>query len=227
MTNECANAKRQLAKKLNGFGFDCITPDKIISPAPAACRFLQQQALRPHLHIADNLLEDFQPVLDRVKASEANEPANCLVVGDAMEKISRDYVDESMELMLNCPERVSLVSLGAGRYYKDAGRLRMDTGAYVAAFEYALGVKATHFGKPTEEFFREALDAVGGGLVEETVMIGDDVVSDVGGAQKLGMRGFLVRTGKYKRSDETERGVRPDHVFDNLLHAVNTIIDFN
>lgn len=141
-----------------------------------------------------------------------------------MEKISRDYVDQSLELMLNCPEKVSIVSLGAGRYYKDAGRLRMDTGAYVSAFEYALGVKAVQFGKPTEEFFREALDTVGGSP-EETIMIGDDIVSDVGGAQKLGMRGFLVRTGKYKKSDETERGVKADYVFDNLLQAINAVIE--
>ena len=29
-------------------------------------------------------------------------------------------------------------------------------------------------------------------------MIGDDVVSDVGGAQRCGLAGVLVRTGKYR-----------------------------
>lgn len=29
-------------------------------------------------------------------------------------------------------------------------------------------------------------------------MIGDDIVSDVGGAQACGMKGVLVRTGKYR-----------------------------
>ena len=32
---------------------------------------------------------------------------------------------------------------------------------------------------------------------EETVMIGDDCRDDVGGAQNAGMRGILVKTGKY------------------------------
>ena len=29
-------------------------------------------------------------------------------------------------------------------------------------------------------------------------MIGDDLINDVGGAQSVGMRGVLVRTGKYR-----------------------------
>ena len=29
-------------------------------------------------------------------------------------------------------------------------------------------------------------------------MIGDDIVSDVGGAQSVGMKGVQVRTGKYR-----------------------------
>ena len=29
-------------------------------------------------------------------------------------------------------------------------------------------------------------------------MVGDDVESDVGGAQRAGLRGVLVRTGKYR-----------------------------
>lgn len=32
----------------------------------------------------------------------------------------------------------------------------------------------------------------------QCVMIGDDIVGDVGGAQNAGMRGVQVRTGKYR-----------------------------
>lgn len=221
VTNECTTAKRLLAKKLNEYGFDMVNPDHIVSPAPVACSYLQQHNLRPRLHIWDGLVEDFQPVLDRLK--ETRLAPNCLVVGDIMDKMSRDFMDESLGLMLESPDKPAIISLGAGRYYKDAGRLRMDTGAYVAAFEYSLGVKAVNFGKPTEAFFREAIDLVGGSVVD-SIMIGDDIVSDVGGAQKLGIRGFLVKTGKYKKSDETERGVKADHVFENLKDAIEKII---
>lgn len=220
VTNECTLPKRLLAAKLNKFGFDCVEPSKLVSPAPVACQYLMRHKLKPRLHVWDGVLEDFQPSLDKVSKDEQ---PNCLVVGDAMGKISRDYIDESLGIMLACREEPKIVSLGAGRYYKDAGRLRMDTGAYVAAFEYCLGVKAINIGKPTEAFFQEAL-AVVGGTVDDTIMIGDDIVSDVGGAQALGMRAFLVRTGKYMKSDETDKGVTADHVFDDLKQAIETII---
>ena len=35
-------------------------------------------------------------------------------------------------------------------------------------------------------------------LIFKAVMIGDDLVSDVGGAQRCGLAGILVRTGKYR-----------------------------
>lgn len=169
----------------------------------------------------DGIKEDFEPALERFKGS--SEPANCLVVGDIMTKLSREFMDESLQIMLNCPGIPRIVSLGAGRYYKDSGRLRMDTGAYVSAFEYCLGVKAVNLGKPTAEFFNQALKIVGG-TPTDTIMIGDDIVSDVGGAQAMGMRGFLVRTGKYKPTDETGRGVVADGVFDNLKEAVDKLL---
>lgn len=168
----------------------------------------------------DDILEDFQPALERLKSSK--EPANCLVIGDVMSKLSRDFIDESLEIMLNCPTTPTIISMGAGRYYKDAARLRMDTGAFTKAFEYCLNVQAVNIGKPSADFFRTALKAIGGNE-SETIMIGDDILSDVGAAQKLGMRGFLVRTGKYKRSDETEMCVTADYVFDDLKATVDAI----
>jgi len=46
-------------------------------------------------------------------------------------------------------------------------------------------------------------------------MVGDDVVSDVGGALASGLRGVLVRTGKFR--DEDVRGqVHPDAGIDSI-----------
>ena len=74
-------------------------------------------------------------------------------------------------------------------------------------------------------------------------MVGDDVVSDVGGAQKAGIRGVLVRTGKFRYSlelrehfshlmtcyhrpgvDEPHHTVKPDLVVDNLAALIDTML---
>jgi ribonucleotide monophosphatase NagD (HAD superfamily) len=47
-------------------------------------------------------------------------------------------------------------------------------------------------------------------------MIGDDLWSDVDGAQRAGLQGWLVRTGKF-RNDTLERsGVKPDRILDSV-----------
>lgn len=200
-----------------------IEPSSIVSPAPVACNYIMENKLRPRLHVFEGIKEDFKPAIDILEAIQ--QPPNCLVIGDVMTQLNRDFVDESMELMLRCEEKPKLIALGTGRYYKDSGKLRMDTGAYVKAFEYCLGVESINIGKPSSEFFGKALEVIGA-KPEETIMIGDDLVSDVGGAQDLGLRGILVRTGKYKPADESNPLVKPDYVFDNLAQAIEKICEF-
>lgn len=55
-------------------------------------------------------------------------------------------------------------------------------------------------------------------------MVGDDLISDVGGAQNCGIRGVLVRTGKYRPSDEDHPEIKPYLIADNLSEAVDHIL---
>ena len=52
-------------------------------------------------------------------------------------------------------------------------------------------------GKPSPAFFNSALEDLQA-TPAEAVMVGDDVLNDVGGAQGCGLTGILVRTGKYR-----------------------------
>ena len=47
-------------------------------------------------------------------------------------------------------------------------------------------------------------------------MVGDDLESDVLGAQALGITGVLVRTGKFRPSDLDQVAETPDHVIDDI-----------
>ena len=70
-------------------------------------------------------------------------------------------------------------------------------------------------GKPSKEFFDLALRDMGIGP-EQTVMIGDDIHTDVGGAQAAGMRGVLVRTGKFREGIVRKAGIIPDLTIDSI-----------
>jgi len=88
-----------------------------------------------------------------------------------------------------------------------------------------MDIKADLVGKPAASFFLNALKRMG---VEpkNAVMIGDDIVGDVKGAQDAGLRGVLVRTGKFRPSvDKNHAYVRPDGIVDNLAEAVNLVLE--
>ena len=52
---------------------------------------------------------------------------------------------------------------------------------------------------------------------DEVVMIGDDIVSDVGGAQNAGIKGILVKTGKYREEIAEKSQVTPDGIIDSIF----------
>jgi ribonucleotide monophosphatase NagD (HAD superfamily) len=50
-------------------------------------------------------------------------------------------------------------------------------------------------------------------------MVGDDIESDIQGAQQAGIKAALVKTGKFRESD-LDRGITPDY----LLEDVNGVM---
>jgi ribonucleotide monophosphatase NagD (HAD superfamily) len=47
-------------------------------------------------------------------------------------------------------------------------------------------------------------------------MVGDDLWSDVDGAQRAGLQGWLVRTGKYRDSVLRDSGIQPDRILGSV-----------
>ena len=55
-------------------------------------------------------------------------------------------------------------------------------------------------GKPSAAFFQQAA-ALLGLPPSDLCMVGDDIKADVNGAQACGIKGVLVKTGKYRQGD--------------------------
>ena len=70
-------------------------------------------------------------------------------------------------------------------------------------------------GKPTATYFEAALAEVDS-TPAEAIMVGDDVEADIGGAKAIGMRGVLVRTGKFRPDALSEATPQPDAVIDSI-----------
>lgn len=100
------------------------------------------------------------------------------------------------------------------RFWKAQDGISLDVAPFVAALEHAAGRKAVVFGKPARSFFygaAERLDVPPG----EILMLGDDIETDIAGAQHAGLKGALVRTGKFRLAD-LDGPVRPYLVLDSI-----------
>lgn len=148
---------------------------------------------------------------------------NCVVIGDAGERFTYENLNAAFRVLISLKNPI-LISMGKGRYYKEKGVLTLDNGPYTVGLEHACGTKAIIIGKPAKEFFLAALDSINV-KPEEAVMIGDDIVSDVGAAQSAGISGLLVKTGKFRPEiDLNHQSVHPDAILDNLSAAVDLIL---
>jgi HAD superfamily hydrolase (TIGR01458 family) len=108
-----------------------------------------------------------------------------------------------------------LIALGMTRYWRAEDGLRLDAAPFVKALEHASGREAIVLGKPSKEFYAGALEKIGC-KAGETIMIGDDIRGDIEGSQNAGIRGLLVKTGKFRQTD-LEIGIKPYDVIDSVV----------
>ena len=92
--------------------------------------------------------------------------------------------------------------------------LRLDTGAIASALAFASGVVPRVLGKPDQAFFDAALRRLDM-PAEEVLMIGDDIVADVQGAQLAGLKAALVKTGKFRPGD-LNLGIEPEMTLESI-----------
>jgi ribonucleotide monophosphatase NagD (HAD superfamily) len=100
-------------------------------------------------------------------------------------------------------------------YWRTNTGLQLDGGAFLLGLEAAAHVNAEVVGKPSAGFFTAALTRLHVDAAE-TLMIGDDIDADVLAAQRNGITGVLVRTGKFLPQALEAADGAPNHVLDSI-----------
>ena len=185
VTNTTRKPRREVMARLRELGFQA-RENLIFTPAAAADALLRGR--KCHALVAEALLEDLP---DIVLVDEAPE---YVLVGDLGRGFDYARLNAAFRYLV---DGAGLVALQKNRFWQEADGLSLDAGPFVAALEYASGKTALVIGKPEPVFFEAALRDLGLGPWE-VAMVGDDAESDVAGAQRAGLRGIQVRTGKYR-----------------------------
>jgi HAD superfamily hydrolase (TIGR01458 family) len=211
LTNTTSRPRAAIREKLARMGLPVAT-DQILTPPVAARDWLAERQASPvALFVPKATREDFSGL--EILGDDAQAGAGAVVLGDLGEGWDFSTLNRAFRLLMAEP-RPWLIALGMTRYWRAADGLRLDTAPFVAALQHAAGIEPVVLGKPAAPFFRAALQAVGAEAAQ-TLMIGDDIRGDIGGAQRAGIRGLLVRTGKFHPRD-LEGDIRPEGLIDSV-----------
>ncbi|MGG7575191.1 HAD-IIA family hydrolase [Streptomyces sirii] len=215
VTNTTSRTRAEIARRLAGEGFPVDADDILTAPAVTAAYLREHHpGARCLLLSAGEVQDDLEGVeiWSGTGAPAGRDGPDVVVLGGAGEEF--DY--PALNAVFGYLRRgARLVAMHRNLYWRTAGGLDLDTGAFLLGLERAAGVEAVVTGKPAAEFFAAALAHLGV-PASAALMVGDDIESDVLAAQRCGITGVLVRTGKYL--PETHRAARgtPDHVLDSF-----------
>jgi phospholysine phosphohistidine inorganic pyrophosphate phosphatase len=216
VTNTTSRSRAALADKLTRFGFVASEPE-ILTPAVAAAEWLRSQsAAEIALFVRTSARPEFAGLA--CLPDQAERGAAYVVVGDLGEQWDYRMLNRAFRLLHDNP-KAQLIALGMTRYWLASDGISLDVAPFVAALEHATGRQALVFGKPAARFFQAAATRLAL-PVGQVLMIGDDLEADIGGAQAAGMKGALVKTGKFRPSD-LDCSVRPCAVLDSIASLPN------
>jgi HAD superfamily hydrolase (TIGR01458 family) len=206
VTNTTSRPRAVIARQLADMGFPVDAERIFTAPRAARARLLREGVRRCDFLVRPALLEDFEGLVPDEASPEA------VVLGDMGDHLTYARLNRALRHVMAGAE---LVTLARNRLWRGADGWMLDVGGIAAALEYASGRTASLVGKPSPEFFADALASIGA-APREAAVVGDDLESDVGGAQAAGVRGVLVRTGKHRAEDAARSRVRPDAVLGSL-----------
>jgi phospholysine phosphohistidine inorganic pyrophosphate phosphatase len=211
VTNTSSRSRAVLVEKLGSFGIPA-TEAEIHTPAAVAAQWLRANGQGEiALFLRPSTRAEFAglPCLP----DDAERGASYVVIGDLEDMWDYRTLNRAFRLLHHNPE-AKLIALGMTRYWLASHGLALDVAPFVAALEHATGRKPLVFGKPAAAFFLAAGERLGL-PAEDILMIGDDITADVGGAQAAGLKGLLVKTGKFRPAD-LEGAVSPYAVLDSV-----------
>ncbi|MFT7236017.1 MAG: HAD superfamily hydrolase (TIGR01458 family) [Cyclobacteriaceae bacterium] len=212
ISNTSTKNLSEIREQLIGFGFD-VDQNELITPVSLAYDFLKANNQTALPIVRDSLKPFFKVV------SNHNHP-DWILIGDIGQKWSNKLLNE---LLTYLEKGAEILAMHKNAYALFEGKKVLDIGSFIAALEYAANKKATVIGKPSLEFFRLAIAGFDVESVQQILMIGDDPIADITGAQRAGLTTMFVESGKSSIEDLEGYKIKPDFIFKSLADIISII----
>jgi NagD protein len=211
LTNNPVYTQRDLAHKLRKGGLE-ISPERIFTSAMATAQFLRSQrgeggtafcigeaGLTTALHEAGFIITETDP--------------EYVVLGETY-AYNIEQITEAIRFLAAGAHFIATNPDASGS--SDKG-IAPACGAMAALMEKASGVSPFFVGKPNPLMMRMALNYLGVHS-EDTVMIGDNMETDIIGGVQAGMETILVLSGVTSRAGVKRFSYQPTSIVDSVEH---------
>lgn len=214
LTNTSVRSRASLWRNLTALGIPIAESELFTAPIATAAYLRAAGKRRIYLLVKGDVREDFSDF----EVVDGN--ADAVVIGGAEEGFTYENLNRAFQLVLAGAE---LVAIHRNLAWQTSRGLQLDAGAFVAGLELATGVSSLVIGKPSPAFVQLALSDL---AVSPTaaLVVGDDVQSDIAGAQAAGCRSALVRTGKFRPRDLQALPRSPDLILDSIADLPDNVI---
>lgn len=211
LTNTTSRTRAWIAATLAADGFAVDAGDIFTAPAITAAYLARHYpGARCMLLTSGDVVADLAGVT--LAADDDPRQPDVVILGGAGPEFSYAALNRVFGYLRG---GAALVAMHQNMFWRTAEGLQLDSGAFLPGLEQAAGVTAEVTGKPADAFFATALAALGV-PAPAALMVGDDIHSDVLAAQRSGLTGVLVRTGKYLPETHRTAPVAPGHVIDSV-----------
>lgn len=208
LTSTTSRTRAEIVASLRADGVE-VDPAEVLTAAVLTAEYLQRTYPGARVWLL-NSGADLAPDMPGVEL-DAERP-DVVVLGGAGDAFSPDALSRVVELML---EGKPVVAMHRALLWATGDGLRVDTGVYLPGLEAAGGAGITAVGKPSLTAFLAAAEVLGTDPAR-TMMVGDDLHNDVLAAQRAGLTGVLVRTGKFRQAHLDMSVDQPDHIIDSI-----------
>jgi len=180
----------------------------------ASLNYIKNYYKKISVYCIDEIKKVFEEYIDDKKPE-------AVLIGD----IGKNWNYETLnDIFRKVYSGADLIAMQKNKFWKpDGTNLCLDAGSFIAAIEHASSKNSILIGKPSELYFKSALEMLGFKNAENFIMIGDDLETDIVGSQKIGGKGILVFTGKTKYPLPKDSSIKPNYEAKNLTEVISIL----
>jgi HAD superfamily hydrolase (TIGR01450 family) len=177
LTNDALSSRESRRRELAEAGFD-VSKSRIFTASYLVAEYIRMREI--HTAFALGAGEGLDELRD-IRLT-ADHPAAVVVI-DVFDYYSRGALQTAYSAIINGAE---LIAAQRNRSWSCDGEQQIDIGFWVSGLEYCTGKRAVVVGKPARFSYEACMKHLGASPAE-TVMISDDLSSDLRGAREIGL----------------------------------------